>query len=413
VDDSKPQVILLAYLYPPHREIGALRPHRFRKYLERMGYPCHVITATPQAEPGPAGVTVIPDELGKLWEGEAGGRLGIRGYFELFWRQVMFPGHIGILWSRAAAAECRRIVAANPGARFVVFSTYPPMGSLLAGLFASGSRTPWICDFRDPLAALVYADQPWYVTRLNRIFDKRIFRRAAAVIANTEPAAHDWERRYPWASAKLHTIYNGYDPEQTPKARAIPERDYKLLVHAGTIYPGRNPNALIEGLARLRSQGAPEAMRAKVLLLGSTLKLAEVNWPLYEQAQREGWLELRDAVPRAEAQAIVEASDALLIIQPHTTVQVPGKLFEYVCIGRPVLAIVQRSSPIESILTNAAVPGAFLFPDDPPEISDRKLLEFLRLPNTPTPINPWFREHFNAEAQTQMLARIIDQVAAK
>jgi glycosyltransferase involved in cell wall biosynthesis len=408
VDNAKPQVILLVYLYPPHREIGSMRPFRFRKYLERMGYRCHVITATPQPQLSP-GVTFIEDELGKVWEGE-GGPLGLRGYVELLLRQLVFPGHVGFVWSRKAAAEARRIVAANPGARFVVFSSYPPLGSLLAGMFARGKRTPWIMDFRDPLAALVHGGVTWYQMRGNQWAEKRIFRQASAIIANTAPAAEVWRERYPGARAKLHVIYNGYDPEESPRARPVPPRDHKLIVHAGTLYGGRNPNALIESLARLRSQGVAEALRAKVLLLGSTL--AEANWALYEQAQREGWLELRATVPRPEAQRIVEEADALLIVQPHTTVQVPGKLFEYVCIGRPVVAIVPPASPIEEIITKAAVPSTFLYPGDPPAVADEKVLQFLRLPNTPAPINEWFREHFNAEAQTQALAHIIDRVAS-
>ena len=409
MDNAKPQVILLVYLYPPHREIGSMRPFRFRKYLERMGYRCHVITATPQPQAS-AGVTFIADELGRVWEGE-GGRLGFRGYTELLLRQLMFPGHVGFVWSRKAAAETWRIVRANPGTRFVVFSSYPPLGSLLAGLFARGRRTPWIMDFRDPLAALVHGGVTWYQMRWNQFAERRIFRKAAAIIANTAPAAEVWRERYPNARAKLHVIYNGYDPEESPQARPLPSRDHKLIVHAGTLYGGRNPNALMESLARLRARGVAEALRAKVLLLGPAPSFGEVNWTLYERAQREGWLELRATVPRPEAQRIVEEADALLIVQPHTAVQVPGKLFEYVCIGRPVLAIVPSASPIEEILVNAAVPGAFLYPGDPPEAVDVKVLDFLRLPNMPSPINDWFREHFNAENQTQALAKIIEEVA--
>ncbi len=411
VDDSKPHVILLAYLYPPHREIGSLRPFRFRKYLERIGYRCHVITASAQNEPCAAGVRVIPDRPGEIWEGEAGGKLSFDGYAELLMRQLLYPGDVGMLWARAAAAECRRIAAQNPGARFVLFSSYPPVGSLLAGFHACSERMPWICDFRDPLFGLVTATMPWYVKAWSRSLERRVFHKAAAVIANTEAMATVWRERYPEARNKIHAIYNGYDPEESPRARSIPTREHKLIVHAGTLYAGRNPNALIEGLARLRAQGVPEAMQAKVLLVGSVEKLHEANWTLYEAAQREGWLELRATVPRSEAQATVEAADGLLLVQPQTGVQVPGKLFEYICVGRPVLAIVPRSSPIENILVNAAVPSVCIYPDDPLEVSDRKVLEFLKLPNTPTPVNDWFRANFSGEVQAEALARVVDEVA--
>ncbi len=411
MENSKPQVILLAYLYPPHREIGSLRPFRFRKYLERMGYRCHVITASAQNEPRPAGVRVIPDRLGEIWEGEASGKPSFDGYVELLMRQLLYPGDVGMLWARTAAAECRKIAAQNPGARFVLFSSYPPVGSLLAGFHASSDHMPWICDFRDPLFGLASAMMPSYVKAYSRWLEKRVFQRASTVVANTEAMATVWRERYPGAHNKIQAIYNGYDPEESPRARQIPARDHKLMVHAGTLYAGRNPNALIEGLARLRGQGVPEAMQARVLLVGSVEKLHEANWKLYEAAQREGWLELRPTVPRSEAQATVEAADGLLLVQPQTGVQVPGKLFEYICVGRPVLAIVPRSSPIENILLRSATPSVCIYPDDPPEVSDRKVLEFLKLPNTPSPINDWFRSNFSGEVQAEALARIIDEVS--
>ena len=47
--NAKPHVILIAYHFPPGPEIGAVRPYRFYKYLTRMGYRCHVITASAQS----------------------------------------------------------------------------------------------------------------------------------------------------------------------------------------------------------------------------------------------------------------------------------------------------------------------------------------------------------------------------
>jgi glycosyltransferase involved in cell wall biosynthesis len=398
---------MLAYFYPPHQEMGALRPFRFKKYLERRGYHCHLITASPQPQAIPD-VTVVPDELGTMWESDQEQTAIPGARLELLLR-FFFPGHIGFRWSRAAMTECRRIIDANPNSRFVLFSTYPPIGALFAGI-GQDAGLPWIADFRDPLAALVFGDRRWYVRAANRLLERRVFRRASVVIANTQAAADAWQQRYP--RAQVRAIYNGYDPEQAPSPRPIPAPDHKLLVHAGTIYHLRNPNLVIESMARLRAKGAPEALATKLLFLGTTTRFDEANWTLYEQAQREGWLQMQPAVERAEAQRIVEEADGLLIVQPHTAVQVPGKLFEYICVGRPVLAITPRNSAIESVLSNAAVPHVCLYPDEPTDASDGKLLDFLRLPSTPTPINDWFRTNFNAEFQTEALARVIDTVAA-
>jgi len=409
VDDARPHLILLAYLYPPHQEIGALRPFRFRKYLERMGHTCHVITASPQTGNSP-GVAVVPDELGALWD-SPGARLPPKAWMELLFRKLMFPGHVGFLWSRAAAAECRRIVSGNPGARFVVFSTYPPMGSLLAGLLARRRSTPWIADLRDPIGGSATVLRWLRVRFWTRVLETLSFRAADAVIANVQAAADAWRRRYPWLGRRLHVIYNGFDPEDAPHARPIPARDHRLIVHAGALYHGRNPNLVIESLSRLRRQGIPEAAYARILLLGGVDFRAGLNQALQDEAQREGWLEMRPPVPRTEALRTLEHADGLLLVQPQSNLQVPGKLFEYISIGRPILALVPRESAIESILQNAAVPHICIYADDGPQTADAKLLDFLRLPNTSTPMNSWFQTNFSVERQAQQLARIIDELA--
>ena len=168
---------------------------------------------------------------------------------------------------------------------------------------------------------------------------------------------------------------------------------------------------MVESLARLRAAGAAEAASARVLLLGATDAKAGFDQSLFDNAQRDGWLELRPQVPRTEAQRQLEEADALLLVQPQSNVQVPGKLFEYMCIGRPILALVQPASAVEDILQKAAAPHVCIYTDDSAGTADRKMLEFLRLPNTATQANEWFRTNFNAKHQAEELAKIIESVA--
>jgi glycosyltransferase involved in cell wall biosynthesis len=411
--NAKPHVILIAYHFPPGPEIGAVRPYRFYKYLTRMGYRCHVITASAQSAASDD-VIFLPDELREIWEGAGGQRKSFKAYQELLLRKIAFPGHIGMMWSFAAAARCHQLFRQHPSERFVVFSTYPPLGVLPAGLMAYlRDRLPWIADFRDPLGVglgdeFTSANQRFW----NHQLEARVFRQASAVIANVEGAAEMWRKLYPRAARKLHVIPNGFDPEDAPRAREIPARSQRLIVHAGGLYHGRNPNVVVESLARLRASGAAEALAAKILLIGSIDAKTGLNQALYEQAQREGWLELRPPVTRDESQRVMEEADALLLVQPQSDVQVPGKLFEYICIGRPVLALVPRNSAVEQILQKSAISNVCTYADDAAEAADGKMVEFLRLPNTPAVASEWFRGNFNAEEQTKQLAGIIEELVS-
>jgi glycosyltransferase involved in cell wall biosynthesis len=406
--EAKPHAILIAYHFPPAPEIGGLRPFRFYKYLRQMGYVCHVITATaPQGESAD-NIVYIPDPLRSIWEGSTKQRLSWKARIELLIRQLMFPGHIGIMWSIEVAARCRQLLRDRPHDRFVLFSTYPPLGVLLAGLMVRlRERIPWIADFRDPITGVGAELLPWYARFWNRRLEAYAFRKANAVVANVESAAGMWRHRYPWAQRKLRVICNGFDPDDAPAARPLPPRNQRVILHAGALYHGRNPNLLIESLSRLRKQGVPEAQCVSILLVGAVDAKAGLDPSLYDEAERDGWLKLRPPVSRKESQQMMEEADGLLLVQPQSDVQIPGKLFEYICIGRPILALVPQRSAVEHILEQAGVPYACVYADDEREAVDHKLSAFLRLPTAPTPCSAWFRDNFNAAYQAEQLATII------
>ena len=406
---AKPHVILIAYHFPPAQEIGGFRPFRFYKYLKQMGYVCHVITATEPEEECPADVVYVPDHLRPIWEGWTKQRLSFKAWVELLIRKLMFPGHIGIMWSVEVAAHCRALVHDHPQHRFVLFSTYPPLGVLFGGLIVRlRERIPWIADFRDPIGVGVgVGPLPRHARFWNHCLESFVFRTARAVVANAEGAAMVWRNRYPDAQGKLHVICNGFDPDDAPTARELPPRKQKVIVHAGALYHGRNPDLFIESLSRLRKRGVTEASSVRILLLGAVDAKAGLDAALYDEAERDGWLELRPAVPKRESQRLMEEADGLLLVQPQSNIQIPGKLFEYICIGRPILALVPQRSAVEQILEKAGVPYMCIYADDEMEAVDRKLLAFLRLPTAPTPCSPWFRNNFNAEYQAEQLATII------
>lgn len=266
---------------------------------------------------------------------------------------------------------------------------------------------PWIADFRDPLADLNLRNPPRHPRFGKRGLERLVFRKASAVLANADGAAAQWCEPYPQRRPKLHLICNGFDPDDAPRARDLPARSAKLIIHAGTLYDGRNPNVIIASMSRLRRAGIPEAALVHILLLGTVGQKAGFDAALYSTARQEGWLELQPSIPGPEARRMIEEADGLLLVQPQTRIQVPGKLFEYICIGRPILALVPRFSAVEQILDGAGVPHVCIYEDDETGTVDRKFLQFLRLPTAPVPYSVWFQHNFNAKSQTEQLAKTL------
>jgi hypothetical protein len=143
-------------------------------------------------------------------------------------------------------------------------------------------------------------------------------------------------------------------------------------------------------------------------LIGSAQTECLPSPEFIHRAKTQGWLELvTETVPQREARQVARTSDGQLLLQPQSTTQVPGKLFEYLQIGRPILAFIQANSPSERLLAQSGVPYRCVYPGSTAEEIDEVVAAFFDLPSTAVAPSPWFEEHFNAECQTRMLDTII------
>jgi len=113
-------------------------------------------------------------------------------------------------------------------------------------------------------------------------------------------------------------------------------------------------------------------------------------------------------VPKSEALRIAQTSDGLLLIQPHTAIQVPAKLFEYIQIGRPILAHVPPGSETEAVLAKSGIRYVSAYPRSSPEEMDRALISYFHLPSEALPMAASFVEEFSAPRQAECLARMLE-----
>jgi hypothetical protein len=393
-------LLMFAYHFPPENVIGAARPARFFKYLRRLGLPCHAITAAPSRDPD---VTSVSDPFvvtpsGSGWQAERA------------MRKLFMPGEVGLRWSLKAAEAARAVMRGHPSARFLVFSTFPPLGSHLAAWrLARSEGLPWIADFRDPLGgessgAMIHNS---FQKAVYNSAEKMIFGAADAVIANTDASADSYRAKHPCYQTRIRVIWNGFDPEARLHALPIPARPKRILIHTGELYYGRNPTLLLESVDRLIACGALRAGDISIRLTGSALANALPPPEFVRKATAEGWLEIRDAIPADAAREAAQTADWLLLLQPQSALQVPGKLFEYLQIGRPILAYVARRSPVEGVLERCGIRYRCVYPDQPLAEFDETVRSFFEMPSEPLPASDWFEQQFNGHAQAESLLKII------
>jgi hypothetical protein len=397
-------VLIFAYHYPPENAIGGMRPYRFSKYLSRLGYKCRVFTAAEQIGRNDPETEYVPDPFltrscsSPSWQ------------LERALRKFFLPGDMGMQWSFYASRAAREYLKAHPSARVTLFSTYPPVGPHLAAWqVARSENLPWIADFRDPIPDGRNERSPHRMqNRVNRWLERRVAQKASALIANTDAALSKWREKFPSLEGKAHLIWNGFDPEERVAPVPAASGDRQVLSHTGELYGGRSVTPILESIARLLATNRLPAGGVRVRLIGPAEPGALPNREFLDRAQSEGWLELVTRwIPQNEASQIAQSSHGLLLLQPQSATQVPGKLCEYLQIGRPILAFVQPDSPTERLLARSGLPYRSVYPGSPPDLVDNTVADFFSIPFEPVAVSPWFDEHFNAEHQTGMLDAII------
>lgn len=410
-------VAVVAYHYPPESVIGAARPARFTKYLPQFGWDAQVVTA---AEPTRSmqGVLVhsIPDHTRSLWDsGSHDPRSSPMEIFaEKVARRFLFPGTIALSWSLRAPDIAESSIRTSHVHPSLVFSTYPPLACFSVGAALSRRfHIPWVVDLRDPYVFSPQTVNGFAPRWMQRHLERRYLSQAAAIVVNTESSEKMYKLRYPQLAHKVLAIPNGFDPEDLLGPLPTPVGENRTLRHVGELYAGRSPHAILASVARLRDRGIALVNDLEVGLIGPC-HVDEADSRFMASAAADGWLDLREhTVPKDEALRLIQESHGLLLLQNQSAVQIPGKLYEYIRIGRPILALSPRGSAVEWMLSQCGIPYVNIYPDDSSDAVDQKLLQFLEFPSTPVAASAWFQNRFNAKAQTQQLAELFDRVLAE
>lgn len=372
-------VLMIAAAFPPVNNAGVHRTARFARMLPEFGWEPVVLTSSPAAGDVPGWVQGLRVE--RLTEGASGGSSGdmesrpsaersgeaARSWRALRWlagvkrlaRNVegllFYTPDRHVVWVKRHADEAVRL-AREEGVE-VVYTTGPPHSLHLLGLRLKRELgLPWVMDFRDPWARKPWgfkARNPWG-QRLLGGYEGKCVRSANRVILNTERMRDEFRNHYRDVPAeRFVAIPNGCDPELADRVEGLlasegeqecgEDRVYRVC-HAGSLYRERDPRPVVDAIGLLRVKG----LRVRFEQVGT----AAHYFGLPEYAKERGlseWVSVEPSVAHAEALRRMAQADALLLVQPGTDLQVPGKLFEMLLFGKPIIALADEGATADII----------------------------------------------------------------
>ena len=269
-----------------------------------------------------------------------------------------------VWWARAA--QRRGVSLGREHGVSAVLASGPPFSVLVAGRHvAAALDVPLVADMRDG-----WRDNPaaWYPSPAAR---RRALRAELAVLAAADVVLAVSPRiaveAMELGGRDVRVLPNGFDPDDVVPRR--PQQGGPLrLVFMGKMY-GRltEPWDVFKALARVRSSHPGLAVTLEIIgEAGGQIRSAAESAGLSATVDFSGYL------PHAEAIGRVARADVAVVIvadRPGAKAVLTGKLFEYLAIGMPILALVPPDGDAAQLMTSLDA-GWVIRPHDVTAVAD-------------------------------------------
>lgn len=371
-----PRLLIVSAFFPPSRKIGARRPERFARHLAQREWDVTVLTLREsyghpldEGWSPPRGVDVVRTHAfmpGDALRGVATAihRLGARGgpswgdperiegvaapgtagngaarpLRDAFWRCVSraeFPDR-WIGWKPFALAATRRL------SFDAVIATLPPyspaliarhLARRLGAVFALDYRDPWTEAPRTGWDPALYAH---LLDRHRRVEDACL--RDADLVLATSPTICRWLE--PRAGIEPIFAPNSFDSlDPRPLSRSL------TLVYTGSLAYGRSLEPILRAMASLSKDPAGRELELVYAGTDGAQVLAHAaRLGLSGRVRDVGYVTAR------ESEALVRnALAAVVLVTPRYEYMLPGKLFEVVASGTPLLLVAPADADVSAI----------------------------------------------------------------
>ncbi|RZJ28327.1 MAG: glycosyltransferase [Flavobacterium sp.] len=271
----------------------------------------------------------------------------------LWIRGNMFIPDARVFWVRPSVNFLKKYIGENK--IDTVITTGPPHSLHLIGMkLKQGADINWIADFRDPWTSIGYQKSlrlSGFAENRHKRLEEKVLNSADRIIVTSKSTKAEFAEI---TDRPIEVITNGFDDVAIPHQQL----DKKFTVaHIGSLLSERNPVILWQALSEMVKEVPGFADDFELKLIGTVSQEVLMNISNYNLSGHTNQL---GYVPHSEAIAHQRKSQVLLLIEINTAETmsiIPGKIFEYMVSGRPIIAIGPNGSDFADIIdeTNTGV----------------------------------------------------------
>ncbi len=359
-DFSPRRVLVVAYYFPPMGLSGVQRTLKFVKYLPQFGWHPTVLTVDPVAYF--ANDESLLDDLtnrqvqivrtaaagpGKMFARKEVVKLPSERTRKFLSRvsDTFFLPDNKIGWKRKAVAKGLALHKETPFD--LIFATAPPFTDFLIGAAIKAAiGKPLVFDYRDPWVEYPFKFYPTPLHKWRNIaLERKALRASSHVITTNRRVKEILIKRYPFLSYNdVDIIPQGFDPEDFQQQKATggnkksanPTPGKMCITYAGVFWEDRVPDYFLQALSNLFQEKPALRGHIEARFVGS---FRDENMKLVQKLGLQENVTVLGYLPHKECIRQLLDSDLLWMIVGDD-VGSPGKVYEYIGAGKPILACV-------------------------------------------------------------------------
>ncbi|MDP4680685.1 MAG: glycosyltransferase family 4 protein [Cyclobacteriaceae bacterium] len=384
------KVLVISYYWPPSGGGGVQRWLKFVKYLPEFGWEPIVFT------PENPDFSLQDDTLQKdinpnlevikfpIWEPfgvykklfkSAGktvkqgiviekSKLTIGDKLSIWIRANLFIPDPRVFWVRPSSKFLESIIKDNNIE--LVITTGPPHSMHLIGKrLKKITGVKWIADFRDPWSdwdVLEKMKISSVAHSIHRSLEKKVMKNCDLLLTVSNRLAHSFVEKQSASNVKV--VNNGVDEDDFISTEPS-SKDLKFrIVHMGLLNEIRNPTQLWKVLEELCTEEEGFKDKLEVVLAGMVSD--SILDQIKESKQLHESLTYLDYLPHKEVfEQYHSASVLLLLLNQSENAKwiLPGKMYEYMFTGKPILTLGDTESDVRDLLKECDAGEVFYFDD--------------------------------------------------